>query len=261
MFLAAGRAALEVGAKAGHRSVRVGSGYFQLDVAVELGEALVAAELGLAGAEQARKALLELGAVRSSLLRSASARSRTRPDACGASGAHRGASCRAHLGCSPSRSARTSIGTPFRAPPRARVAGEASARWRSPPGRRASSSLRSASSLGVGRSLAKRHQVSGSSGISRPCQARRRSFTAASRSANLYTQVVKRLAPRKSSSRARTETSASSAASSAMSSSSFPRRCGSVGRLRATSKRAARRRSAWRLATAASCVSPPPATR
>ena len=35
-----------------------------------------------------------------------------------------------------------------------------------------------------------------SSATSRPCQARRRAFTAASRSANLYAHVVKRLWPR-----------------------------------------------------------------
>ena len=67
-------------------------------------------------------------------------------------------------------------------------------------------------------------QLSGSSGTSRPCQARLRSFTAASSSANLYAHVVKRLAPRKSSSRASTLTSASFAASWAISSSSPPRR-------------------------------------
>ena len=39
-------------------------------------------------------------------------------------------------------------------------------------------------------------QRSDSIGTSRPCQARRRSFTAASSNANLYAQVVKRLSPR-----------------------------------------------------------------
>ena len=65
---------------------------------------------------------------------------------------------------------------------------------------------------------------SGSSGSSRPCHARFRSFTAASSSANLYAQVVKRLAPRKSPSRRSTLTNASSAAWFAMSSKSSPRR-------------------------------------
>ncbi len=60
----------------------------------------------------------------------------------------------------------------------------------------------------------------------------------ASSRANLYTQVVNRLNPRKSSRRASTLIRASSAASSAMSSSSFPRKCGSVGRRLATSNRA-----------------------
>ena len=44
--------------------------------------------------------------------------------------------------------------------------------------------------------LENRLQLSGSSGTSRPCHARRRSFTAVSSSANLYAQVVKRLSPR-----------------------------------------------------------------
>src|SRR4029079_12247272 len=68
----------------------------------------------------------------------------------------------------------------------------------------------------------------------------RRSFTAASSSANLYAQVVKRLWPRKSPSRRSTETHASFAASSAISASSAPRMCGRKARLRATSNRAAR---------------------
>ena len=41
-------------------------------------------------------------------------------------------------------------------------------------------------------------QRSGSSWTSRPCHARRRTFTPASSSANLYAHVVKRLSPRKS---------------------------------------------------------------
>ena len=45
MLLAAGRATLQVGAQAGHGGVRVGAGDFELDVAVELLEALVAADL------------------------------------------------------------------------------------------------------------------------------------------------------------------------------------------------------------------------
>ena len=58
----------------------------------------------------------------------------------------------------------------------------------------------------------------------------------------------------KSSRRLRTLMSASSAASFAMSSSSFPRRCGNVGRRRAISNLAARRRNACRRAIATSRV-------
>ena len=50
----------------------------------------------------------------------------------------------------------------------------------------ASSSLCSASSSGSSPALENRLQLSGSSGTSRPCQERFRSFTAASSSANLY---------------------------------------------------------------------------
>ena len=47
-----------------------------------------------------------------------------------------------------------------------------------------------------GRVCSRAGQACGSSVISRPCQARRRSLTPASSRANLYAQVVKRLAPR-----------------------------------------------------------------
>ena len=51
----AGGAALEVGAHARDRRVGVGAGELELDVAVELLEALLAAELRAAGAGQARE--------------------------------------------------------------------------------------------------------------------------------------------------------------------------------------------------------------
>ena len=80
--------------------------------------------------------------------------------------------------------------------------------------------------------------------ISRPCHARRRAFTPASSSANLYAQVVKRLAPRKLSSLARIAISASSAACTARSSTSAGPTRASCPRRRPSSKRAARKRSA-----------------
>src|SRR5204863_9321584 len=99
------------------------------------------------------------------------------------------------------------------------------------------------------------HSV-GSSGISRPCHARRRTFTAASSRANLYAQVVKRLWPRKRSSFASTATSASLALCSATSSRSPPRRCGTNLALRMTSNRAARRSRACRRPIASSRSAP-----
>src|SRR5262249_62359980 len=53
--LGAGRAAGEVGPKAGNEPVGVAAGELQLDVAVECREALVATELGIAWAEQAEQ--------------------------------------------------------------------------------------------------------------------------------------------------------------------------------------------------------------
>src|SRR5215211_1214401 len=52
VLLAAGQAAGEVGPDAGELGVGIGAGQLQLDVAVELGEALLAADLRLLGAEQ-----------------------------------------------------------------------------------------------------------------------------------------------------------------------------------------------------------------
>ena len=56
MILLAGRAALEVGAHARHRRFGVGAGQRQLDVAVELLEALLAGQLGPGGPQDAAQA-------------------------------------------------------------------------------------------------------------------------------------------------------------------------------------------------------------
>ena len=243
MLLAAGRAAFEVRAQAGYRRVRVRSCDLELDVAVELGEALVAAQLRPAGPSRRARASSSRGVPSSSPPESVerqAGRNQMLPEL--PSRVVQGLVERA-------TAASEALGEDVDGNP---VQGERHEHAALVGRQRGGDSVldggeqlvRSASSSGVETSSAKRDQVSGSSGISRPCQARRRSFTAASRSANLYAQVVKRLAPRKSSSRARTETSASSAACRAMSSKSSPRRCGSAGRRRATSKRAARRRSA-----------------
>src|SRR4051812_8539116 len=125
------------------------------------------------------------------------------------------------------------------------------------PSRTASSSAAlSASSSGPGPAWARLSQCSGSSVISRSRQARRRTFTAASSSANLYAHVRKLLSPRKSSSRRRTESAASSAASWASSSSSTAESWGMESRRRKTSNRAARRSSPCSCATASSREAP-----
>src|SRR5436190_14874668 len=91
-----------------------------------------------------------------------------------------------------------------------------------------SSSPYSASSSGPGPAWARVSQCSGSRVTSRSRQARRRTFTAASSSANLYAHVRKLLSPRKSSNRRRTESAASSAESWASSSSSTAESWGSA---------------------------------
>jgi hypothetical protein len=63
VLLAAGRAAGEMRGKRRHGRGGVGAGDLELDVAVELVEALVAAELRHAGAEQPAERLLELGSL------------------------------------------------------------------------------------------------------------------------------------------------------------------------------------------------------
>src|SRR5215211_1622926 len=63
VLLAAGGAADKVGAQTGDRGVGVRTGELQLDVAVELLEALVAADLGLRRPEQPAQCLLQIGSL------------------------------------------------------------------------------------------------------------------------------------------------------------------------------------------------------
>jgi hypothetical protein len=60
MFLAAGRAAVQVCPQAGDGYVDVFAGELELDVAVELLEACVAADLRFGGAEEATEYLFEI---------------------------------------------------------------------------------------------------------------------------------------------------------------------------------------------------------
>src|SRR5205085_6143186 len=116
VLLAACRATGEVRAKPGHAGIGVGSGELQLDVAIEVVEALVAAELGLALPQEPGQRLLEIRAfhhVPSSFVGSIATPRRAR---CRRSFAR--ASCSV-LYSAPRvvsrRSASTSIGTPFSA--------------------------------------------------------------------------------------------------------------------------------------------------
>src|SRR5581483_7745927 len=166
VLLGAGRATGEVGAHAGHRLVGGGTVELELDVLVEPLEALVAAELGLAGPEQARQDVTHAA----SPLSARWARSLRR------------ASWRV-LYSAPRvvarRSARTSMGTPFSA------RATSTSRWCGvsalaiPSWTTASSSACSASLSGDDRSGRTAH-ASGSSGISRSRQASRRTRVAAS---------------------------------------------------------------------------------
>src|SRR5919197_280779 len=63
VLLAAGRAAGEVGAQARDRRVGVLAGELELDVAVEVLEALVAADFGLCRPEEPAERLLEIGSL------------------------------------------------------------------------------------------------------------------------------------------------------------------------------------------------------
>src|SRR5215212_2589010 len=63
VLVAAGGAAEQMGAQPGDRGVGVGTGELQLDVAVELLEALVAADFGLRRPEQPAQRLLQIGSL------------------------------------------------------------------------------------------------------------------------------------------------------------------------------------------------------
>jgi DNA-binding NarL/FixJ family response regulator len=179
VLLAASGAPVEVRAQSGNGCVGVGAGSFELDIAVELVEAGVAAYLRPRRAQEPAQRLLEIGSLHhfSSEFSSASPRS----SRCFRS--FRRASCSvlySALRLVLSRSARTSIGTPFTdsATRTRRWCGVStcSIAFFSAP----SSSLCSASASGPRPAFENRLQPSGSSGTSRLCQARFRSLTAAS---------------------------------------------------------------------------------
>src|SRR5262245_33022993 len=115
VLLAAGRAAGEMSAQPRDRRVGVCAGELQLDVAVELLEALVAADLRLGRPEQPPERLLQLRSLRHV---PSSSVSRESPSSSKCPLSFRRASCRV-LYSAPRvvlrRSASTSIGTPFRA--------------------------------------------------------------------------------------------------------------------------------------------------
>ena len=130
VILAACGAPREMGLRAGDRGVGVTAGELQLDVAVELLEALLAADLGPAGPEQPREQLscdVVVAPSASSFLPVVEGECRARPAARAACGARRAGSCRGRRGsCRGARRARRSARRSARAR-RARRAGAASA--------------------------------------------------------------------------------------------------------------------------------------
>jgi hypothetical protein len=64
VLLAAGGAAVQVGAQTRKSGVGIVSGNLEIDIAIELFEALVAADLGLGRAEQPSEHVLEVGRLR-----------------------------------------------------------------------------------------------------------------------------------------------------------------------------------------------------
>ena len=90
VLLAAGGAAVEMGAQARERGVGVLAGELELDVAVELVEAVVAADLGLAGPSSRPSACFEIG---SFVIVSSSQSSSARPRSSRCSRSLRRASC------------------------------------------------------------------------------------------------------------------------------------------------------------------------
>ena len=154
----------------------VGAGELELDVAVELLEALLAGELGPGGPEQRGRSRSVVVLMAQSLRRGGrvqAARGRSRAQL--AAGVVQGLVERAAGGAS--RSARTSIGTPLSA------SATSTSRWwavsavaiasRSAREQLGALDVARAGRPGVGEA----GPASGSSGTSRPCQARRRSFT------------------------------------------------------------------------------------
>src|SRR4051794_21201854 len=194
VILRARRAALEVRRHAGYGGLRVRARELQLDEAVELVEADLAAHLCGGRAEHAGESVPGL-----LVHRAFPSESSRNPWSASCARSLRRASCSVLYSAPrvvPRRSARTSIGTSCR------VIATRTARWwlvstlaiASLTAR--SSSAVSASSSGPAPRCARSAPASSSSGTSRPTQARRRAFTAASSSANLYAHVVKRLCPR-----------------------------------------------------------------
>ena len=109
VVLLAGRAALEVGAHAGHGRVGVRAGQRELDVAVELLEALLAGQLGSGGAEESRRSVWSSWLMVRSRGRRGRGRGRVRPGTSAAGGARRAGSCRARrASCAGARPARRS---------------------------------------------------------------------------------------------------------------------------------------------------------
>src|SRR5918994_1571300 len=115
VLLTAGGAAIEMRAQTGDRRVCVLASELQFDVAVELVEADIAADLRPDGAQEAAECLLQVGSLHQCSSKSASM---DRPRSARCVRNLRRASCRV-LYSAPGdefiRSASTSIGTPFRA--------------------------------------------------------------------------------------------------------------------------------------------------
>ena len=186
VLLAAGGAAGEVGAQPGNGRVGVGARELELDVPVELVEALVAADLGRGRAEQAAESLLQLGIAPS--VSSFSQRVEREPGVVQMSAqlaprvvqrlveraARRAEPLREHV----DRDAVQSQGDEDAALVRRQHLGDR-------PLQRGEQLALLDLRVRLEPAPANRLQLSGSSGTSRPCQARLRSLTAASSSANL----------------------------------------------------------------------------
>ena len=187
MLLAAGGAAVEVRTQAGNRRVDVLAGELELDVAVERLEARLAARPPARRGRAAGRALASglvcvIGALPPAMV---PGRARGRAGAAAACAGRRARSCTApRVSCRAARRARRSARrSDARATSTRRwwgVSTSAIARCSV-----ARSSPCSASASGSRPALEIAPQLSGSSGSSRPCQARFRSLTAASSRANL----------------------------------------------------------------------------